>query len=242
MGKLFAYRDRMYTRVSMPSWAIDRFDLLRVGCNVIGTFMNASMTRVGTPPGHGRWMEHTIDVEYATVGSLLLAPAELEQVLPWLRPQDFYRPICGEVYGLIATMSAAGKPVDPVTVLAELRRGGRLRRDGWPGMELVRMVEAVPTAVAVGYYGRLVLEGALFRQVEQVGTRLVQVGRSRRGDVDDAYRLVSEQYAGLVSAHDRWQLAAGGPSSTSPEADGRADRVWVREPAGGGSPVRTVGR
>jgi replicative DNA helicase len=204
--------------------------------------MNASMTPVGTPPSHGRWMDHTIDVEYATVGSLLLAPAELEQVKPWLRPKDFYRPICGEVYGLIATMSAAGKPVDPVTVLAELRRGGRLRRDGWPGMELVRMVEAVPTAVAVGYYGRLVLEAALFRQLELVGTRLVQVGRSRRGDVDDAFHLVSEQCADLMSARDRYQLASGDAQTASPEAGGRADQAWVREPASAESAVRTVAR
>jgi replicative DNA helicase len=151
--------------------------------------------------------------EYATVGSLLLAPAELKQVAGWLRPEDFYRPVCGEIYGQILRMTEAGTPVDPVTVREELRKAGRIRRDGYPTMELVRMVEVVPTPASVGYYGRLVLEAALYRRVEQAGTRLVQAGRSRRGEVDDTFGLIRDECTELLAVRRRYTEATATPSA-----------------------------
>ena len=148
-----------------------------------------------------------IDAEHATVGALLLAPGELRQVAGWLLPEDFTRPVCGEVYGVVARMAGEGQPVDPVTVLAELRRQGRLRSDGYPTMELVRMVEAVPSPLSVGYYGRLVLEAAVFRRVEQAGTRLVQAGSSGRGEVEDVFGLIRDECRELLAARRRYEAA-----------------------------------
>ena len=42
--------------------------------------------------------------------------------------------------------------MDPVTVQSEMRRQGLLSRDGYPTMELVRMVEAVPVPAATADY------------------------------------------------------------------------------------------
>lgn len=156
-------------------------------------------------------MNEWTEPEYATVGSLLLAPAELRQVRGWLRPEDFATPLAGEVYGLVLTMTANGTPVDPITVREELRKAGRLRRDGWPAMELIRMVEAVPSPLSVGYYGRLVLEGALYRRVEQTGKRLVQAGRNRRGEVDDVFGLIRDECSELLSVRRRYAEAIGSP-------------------------------
>ena len=169
----------------------------------------------GTLPGTSArsvaGMADRSEPEYATVGALLLAPAELRQVAGWLRPEDFFHPVCAEVYGMVLRMTDAGTPVDPVTVREELRKAGRIRRDGWPTMELVRMVEVVPTPVSVGYYGRLVLEGALYRRVEQAGTRLVQAGRSRRGEVDDVFGLIRDECSELLSVRRRYAEAIGSP-------------------------------
>jgi replicative DNA helicase len=159
-----------------------------------------------------------LDAEYATVGALLLAPAELRQVAGWLHPEDFTRPVCGEVYGLVLRMAGEGRAVDPVTVLAELRRQGRVRRDGYPTMELVRMVESVPSPLSVGYYGRLVLEAAVFRRVEQAGTRLVQAGSSRRGAVEDVFGLLRDECRELLSVRRRCAEAAGSPTPDAGQA------------------------
>jgi replicative DNA helicase len=161
-------------------------------------------------------MTEWAELEYATVGALLLAPAELRQVSGWLRSEDFSHPLCGEVYALIVRMSSDGTPVDPVTVREELRKAGRVRRDGWPTMELVRMVESVPTPLSVGYYGRLVVEAAVYRRVEQAGTRLVQAGRSRRGEVDDVFGLIRDECSALLAMRRRHAESAAAVSGGGP--------------------------
>jgi replicative DNA helicase len=145
------------------------------------------------------------DPDYATVGGILLDPSQLDAVGGWLRPDDFARPICGEIYELLTTMRGGPTPIDPVTVLGELRHAGRLRSDGYPAGELIAMVEAVPTPASTPYYARLVLEGAMFRRIERCGERIRQVGRGRRGSPDDAFDLVAQGWRDLAETRDRWQ-------------------------------------
>jgi hypothetical protein len=159
-------------------------------------------------------MSDALDVEYVTVGALLLAPAQIEQVRACLLPADFDRQPCAELYQLMLDMSARQLPVNPVSVLDELQRLGRLRGDGWPGSEISTMVRAVTTPSAAGHYGRLVLEDALFRELEDVGRRLAQLGRDRAGIEDALHRAVEPQQM-LGGLRERWTRAelAGPPTA-----------------------------
>jgi replicative DNA helicase len=137
-------------------------------------------------------MSHALDPDYATIGGMLLEPAQLDHVSDWLRPEDFEKPLCGELYELLTTMRSVRSPIDPVTVLGELRRAGRLRSDGYPAGELIAMVESVPTPASTPYYARMVLEAATFRRIERCGTRITQVGQRRRGSPDDAFEILGQ--------------------------------------------------
>jgi len=173
-----------------------------------------------------------IDADYATIGGLLLDPRQTDEISGWLRPHDFARPLCGELFELIGAMRAEGKPVDPVTVLGELRRRGRIRSDGYPTGELIAMVESVPAPVMTPHYARQVLEAAVFRRVERAGTRIVQVGRGRRGGPEDAFTALTGCIGDLAELRDRWRLSVdGGPPAPI------AARVPVRDRS-----VRSVGR
>jgi replicative DNA helicase len=149
-------------------------------------------------------MNRGIDPDYATIGGLLLAPAQLEAVSDWLRAGDFARPLCGEVYETLTAMQAESTPIDPVTVLGEFRRHGRLRADGYPAGELIAMIEAVPMPAMTPHYARLVLEAAMFRRIERSGTRITQIGRSQRGTPDDAFDTLTATWRDLADARDRW--------------------------------------
>ncbi len=153
-------------------------------------------------------MTTDLSPEYATLGGLLLAPATLCEVQRWLRPEDFAEPATRLTYSLILAMDARGVPVDPVTVQAELRRQGLLRRDGYPTMELVRMVEAVPVPTATAYYARLVLSESIARGVQSLGKRLEQLGSTPR-DPEDLFGAVAEQLRAVDAVRRRWNLASG---------------------------------
>jgi replicative DNA helicase len=152
-----------------------------------------------------------IDPEYATIGGLLLDSDQLGTVKPWLRPDDFAKPLCGEIYQLIVDMDARAAPIDPVTVLGELRRGGRLRSDGYPAGELIAMIETVPASTMTPHYAGLVLEASTFRRIERAGTRIAQIGRGNRGTPDDAFTNLASTWHDLADARERWQLNQGSP-------------------------------
>jgi replicative DNA helicase len=186
------------------------------------TYPQQVVTLTGTVPGtftpHGERMNRLgFDPDYATVGGILLDSTQLDAVSGWLRPEDFANPLCGEIYELVTTMRAGATPIDPVTVLGELRRGGRLRSDGYPAGELIAMIEAVPVPASTPYYARMVLEGAMFRRIERCGERIRQVGRGRRGSPDDAFDVVGRGWRDLAEIRDRWQQSA--PTHVQPPAD-----------------------
>lgn len=181
-------------------------------------------------------MTDLLDVEYVTVGALMLAPQQLDTVRTWLQPDDFARPLCGEIYEVMLDMHGRQERIDPVTVLDQLHRHGRVRSDGRPGPEILTMVQAVPTPTAAAFYGRLVVEDALFRRLEQVGTRLAQIGSDRRGRIEDALDHATAQQQTLSALRERWSgaqpktdapmLQAVEPSTRQrPAASERHDRV-----------------
>ena len=98
--------------------------------------------------------------------------------------------------------------MDPVTVQAEMRRQGLLRRDGYPTMELVRMVEAVPVPAATAYYARLGLTKSMAGDVRSLGKRLELLGSTPR-DPDDLFGAVAEQLRSVDAVRRRWNLASG---------------------------------
>jgi replicative DNA helicase len=182
-------------------------------------------------------MNPGIDPDYATIGGILLDPRQLDAVSDWLRPEDFARPLCGELYQRFTAMRSASIPIDPVTVLGELRRDGRLRADGYPGGELVAMIEAVPAAAMTPHYAQIVLEAAMFRRIESCGIRITQVGRGLRGTADDAFDTLNATWRDLADARDRWQHSQP-PRRTDDTMRGRSrtdDRQLQRD----GQSVRT---
>lgn len=182
-------------------------------------------------------MTTNLDPDHATMGALLLAPQLVEQVRPWLRPEDFAQPACGRLYELLLDMHDRDLPIDPVTVLAELQRTGQQRRDGYPAMELIAMIEAVPSPATGVHYARLVLEASIFRLVQQTGQRLIQIGQQRHGDIRDALRSAYVQAQQLESARLRWRDAHD-PQSRDPRVAIAAGREYP-DPERSRVPART---
>ena len=172
-------------------------------------------------------MAHELDAEYATVGGVLLAQRHLAELSRWLRPSDFSRSAARAIFQLALLVHARGDPVDPVTVLAELRRRGELRRDGYPASEIPQMIEALPVPASTTYYARIVLAQSVSRQVAQAGQRLVQLG-SRDRDMGELFASVGEQVSALADVRRRWMTATGQPASDLHRTDNR-EPVALRE-------------
>ncbi len=146
--------------------------------------------------------------EQSVLGAMLLSKDAIADVVESIRADDFYRPAHSTIYDTILDLYGRGEPADAVTVASELTKLGEITRIGGPSY-LHTLVSMVPTAANANYYGRIVREQAILRRLVTAGTRIVQLGYSGQGEVDDAVdraqaevyevteRRASEDYAPL---------------------------------------------
>ena len=122
--------------------------------------------------------------EQSVLGGMLLNKDAIADVVEVLRSGDFYRPAHQLVFDVVLDLYGRGEPADPITVSSELSKNGDLGRVGG-GAYLHTLMSAVPTAANAGYYAKIVAELAILRRLVEAGTRIVQLGYSAEGEVDD---------------------------------------------------------
>jgi replicative DNA helicase len=145
-----------------------------------------------TPP-------NDVAAEQSVIGAMLLSKDAIADVVEVVREGDFYRPAHQTIYSAILDLYGKGEPADAVTVAAELSKNGDIARIGG-ATYLHTLVSMVPTAANGGYYGRIVREQAILRRLVEAGTRIVQMGYTGTGDVDD---MVDRAQAEVYDVTDR---------------------------------------
>ena len=131
-----------------------------------------------TPP-------HDMAAEQCVLGGMMLSKDAISDVVEILQSQDYYRPAHQVVFDAIIDLYARGEPVDPVTCAAELTKRNELQRAGGAPY-LHTLISSVPTAANAGYYAKIVRERAILRRLIEAGTRIVQIGYSVDGEIDEA--------------------------------------------------------
>lgn len=135
-----------------------------------------------------------LHAEQSVLGAMMLSKDAIADVVEQIREDDFYRPAHGTVYAAIIDLYGKGEPADAVTVASELTRSGDLTRVGGSPY-LHTLVSLVPTAANASYYARIVKERAILRRLVEAGTRIVSMGYSGEGEVDDVVdRAQAEVY------------------------------------------------
>ncbi len=138
-----------------------------------------------------------VHAEQGVLGGMMLSKDAIADVVEALRPHDFYRPAHETVYDAILTLYGRGEPADAVTVADELTKRGDLTRIG--GLTyLQQLISSVPTAANAGYYAQIVAERAVLRRLVDAGTRIVQMGYGRGGDVADIVNAAQAEVYGVT--------------------------------------------
>jgi replicative DNA helicase len=147
-----------------------------------------------------------LDAEESVLGKLLLAGADglsdderLAEVVALLRPEDFYRESHGMMFAAIVRLHAAGAPLDPISVVAELEGAGELERAGGR----VRVIELAGVVTAwrnVPHHARLVRETARLRELLRVLEPIVAAAHAGSLDAAEAVGALDRAHALLEEA------------------------------------------
>jgi replicative DNA helicase len=137
--------------------------------------------------------------EQSVLGSLLIDRDAIIYVASFLKPSDFYRAAHALIYQAVLDLYNRREPPDLITLVDELRRNDRLDDAGGEAY-LSELIVAVPTAVHVVEYSRIVERTATLRRLIQAGTEIVGIGYDTSQELEDALDK-SERVIFDVSQH-----------------------------------------
>src|SRR5258708_37585092 len=106
----------------------------------------------------------SIDAEMGVLGSIILDPDAITQVVESLQPPDFYREAHRILYETILALYRTHEPPDFITICDALERHSKLDEIGGAGY-VTSLVNGVPTSGNIAYYGHIVEQKAVYRRL-----------------------------------------------------------------------------
>ena len=134
-----------------------------------------------------RQAPHSPQAEQAVLGSMLIDPDCIKDVMDKLQPEDFYLRANRDIFETIYHMFIYSRPIDGVTVAGEMEKNG-VYSDNTRDY-LVQLMDVTPTSANVMEYVQIVLDKSLMRQVAAAAgsiSAMVQEGSGAAGDMLEA--------------------------------------------------------
>ncbi|MCJ7548358.1 MAG: replicative DNA helicase [Anaerolineae bacterium] len=107
---------------------------------------------------------NNVEAEEAVLGALLIDPEAIYKVLSFLKTEDFYLQKHRWVYESVIRVHERREPVDFITLTTALDQQDHLEAVGG-GAYISQLISAVPSAISVESYGRLVEQTAVRRRL-----------------------------------------------------------------------------
>jgi replicative DNA helicase len=128
---------------------------------------------------------HNLEAEQSLLGSLLIDRDAIIKVASQIKSDDFFQGANGTIYQAILDLYNRREPTDFVTLTDELTRREKIDQVGGLAY-LSSLLNAVPTAVHVEYYGRIVERTATLRRLIDAGATIVSIGYQDGVETEDA--------------------------------------------------------
>lgn len=118
----------------------------------------------------GRKVPHSAPAEQAVVGSMLIDPRCVPDVMERLKGDEFYIKLNRDIYETMAAMFAYGQTIDPVTVLDQMKVRGVYTDDC--DSYMAEIMRITPTASNVMEYAAIVRDRALLRRLGETADEI----------------------------------------------------------------------
>ena len=138
-----------------------------------------------------RQAPHSPQAEQAVLGSMLIDPDCIKDVMDKLQPEDFYLRANRDIFETIYHMFIYSRPIDGVTVAGEMERNG-VYNDNTRDY-LVQLMDVTPTSANVMEYVKIVLDKSLMRQVAAAAGSITAMVQEGNGDAGDMLESAEQQ-------------------------------------------------
>ena len=130
----------------------------------------------------GKKTPYSAPAEQAVVGSMLIDPRCIPEVLEKLKADEFYIKLNRDIYETMYTMFAYGQTIDPVTVLDQMKVRGVYdeNSEGY----VAEVMRITPTAANVLEYAAIVRDRALLRRLGEAADEIYNMVYEGSGEAE----------------------------------------------------------
>ena len=130
----------------------------------------------------GRKIPYSAPAEQAVIGSMLIDPRCVPEVLEKLKPDEFYLQLNRDIYETIYAMFSYSQAIDPVTVLGQMKVRG-VYQDNCEEY-LAEIMRVTPTAANVLEYAAIVRDRALLRRLGEAADEIGKLVYEGSGEAE----------------------------------------------------------
>ncbi|GHN02763.1 replicative DNA helicase [Cytophagales bacterium WSM2-2] len=146
----------------------------------------------------GKLPPQALDLEEAILGALMLEKNALTAVVEFLRPEHFYSDQNREIFQAIIDLFKSSEPVDMRTVVAQLRKNGKLEVAGG-AFYIAELTSKVSSAANIEYHARIIIEMAIKRDLIQIAS---QIHHDAYEDTTDVFDLLDKTEQSIFQISD----------------------------------------
>lgn len=136
-------------------------------------------------------MPYSLEAEQAVLGSILLEPSCITQVLILVKPEYFYLPQHRAIFTIMQEIDALGGKIDPLIVLEKLK-SSKVYDDASGKQYLLTLSQIVPSTENVEAYSRIIREKYYVRSLINVSRDIIS-DASNSSEPADTILEVAEQ-------------------------------------------------
>ena len=125
-----------------------------------------------------------IESEMALLGSIMLRPEALVEIMDILRPEAFYTDKHKTIFDAMVKLYEKREPIDLLTLSSKLKESGDLDRIG--GMSyLTEIVNVVPSSSNAEHYATIVSKKHTMRRLIEAAENIVQIGYDEESEIEE---------------------------------------------------------
>lgn len=137
-----------------------------------------------------------LQAEQAVIGSMLIDPACIPDVLKDARAEHFYNRANREIFETIFTMFNYAQTIDPVTVLEQMKERG-VYHEETSRSYLLELMKMTPTAANVREYVTIIRDKALQRDLGKVAGDITNMVNEGLGGADEMLEVAERSIYAL---------------------------------------------
>lgn len=149
-----------------------------------------------------------IDAETALLGSIMLRPLGLNEIMDSIHRDSFYVEKHRLIYQAMTELARRTEPIDLVSLTAILREQGHLDSVGGTGY-LTELINNVPSSTNIEYYANLVARKSTLRNLITAGDEIVELGFNEAEDIEEVLDQAEKRVMSITSQMGRAQKFLG---------------------------------